>query len=557
MIRKLSIVGGILAAVLVSLLGVAAYASPQVNYINVTTTADELNLSGQGTGAGCSLREAIASANEDEAIGGCTTGSNSIEDYVNIPPGTYKIEIAGKDGDTMDIGKGDFDVKTDMTIHGAGRGLTFIDAQGKDRIFDLGLGTRVEINSMTLRKGNLTGGEVGSAIRSRGYQTDLIYLIVDGNTNGEAIYNDTGDISLYRMVVQNNDFGSNPGPGGLASNGVLRITQSLFYNNHGFSGGGIDARNFTLIINSTFSGNRAEYRGGGIEFGSADYPIYLDLSNVTVTNNHANLNNQFQSGGGGGISSWDPNDLVFMRNTIVAGNVDEGVKTQGTVYFAPDCIGSFSSDGYNLIGDSNNCSGFVNGANHDKVGTHATPLDAKLAPLANNGGFTHTHALLPGSPAIDGGNFQTGCLDRDGNAITVDQRGFARPIDGDGVPGTYCDIGAHEAGSTTYPTPTPTVQPCVGKPGAATLTTPANGATVNVTHVALDWDGVMCATKYKVLVKQDSKTGIKADRHTVNPSSYITVKLKRGHTYFWRVKSCNDEGCKGSGWFSFTIQKKN
>lgn len=554
--RKLFVMTGILAAVLLSLFTVAAHASPQVNYINVTTTTDELNLSGEGTGTGCSLREAIASANEDEAIGGCTTGSNSVEDYINVPKGTYKIQIAGKDGDTMNIGTGDFDIKTDMTIHGAGRGLTFIDAQGKDRIFDLGFGTRVELNSMTLRNGNLVAGENGSAIRSRGYNTDLIYLIVENNTNGTAIDNDTGDISLYRLVVQNNDFGLNPGGGGLNSSGVVRINQSLFYNNHGFSGGAINAYNYALLVNTTLSGNKAEYRGGGIDFGSPDYPVYLDLSNVTITNNHANLNNQFKTGGGGGVSSWDSGDKVFMRNSIIAGNVDEGIKTQGTVYFAPDCVGDFTSDSYNLIGDDNNCNGFSNGVNHDKVGTHNSPLNAKLGPLAKNGGFTMTHALLSGSPAIDAGNFQTGCEDRDGNPIITDQRGFARPIDGDGIPGTYCDMGAYEAGSTGYPTPTPTTQACDTKPGAPTLTTPANGASVTHTHVALDWDGVICATKYKVIVRQDTPKGIKVDKHTVGPSSYITVKLKRQHLYYWRARSCNDFGCTKSGWFTFTLDKK-
>lgn len=550
--RKIAGVSGILAAVLVALFAAAAFASPQFSNINVSTVTDEYNTSGAGTG--CSLREAITTANNDAAFGGCTiSGTGNL--YINVPPGTFKITLSGKDGDAMDNSIGDFDVKTNVTIHGSGRGLTFIDAQGKDRIFDLDFGTRVELNSMTLQNGNIQNVEDGSAIRARGYNANLIYLIVQNNTNGVAIYNKTGDISLYRLVVQNNDFGSNPGPGGIVTFGVLRINQSLFYNNHGFSGGAIAAYNTSLIVNSTLSGNRAEYRGGGIDFGSADYPIFLDLSNVTITGNHANLNNQFTSGGGGGVSSWDSGDQVYMRNSIIAGNVDEGIKTQGTVYFAPDCIGKFTSNSYNLVGDYNNCDGFTNGVNHDKVGTHNSPLNAKLGPLANNGGFTHTHALLTGSPAVDAGNYQ-GCKDRDGNLLVTDQRGYARPIDGDGNPGAWCDMGAYEAASPGYPTPTPTVQSCNAKPGAPTLNTPTNGGTVTLTHVALDWDGVTCATKYKVLVRQDSTSGVRVDRHTVSPSRYITVKLQRKHDYFWRVKACNASGCTKSVWFEFTIAGK-
>ncbi len=55
--------------------------------------------------------------------------------------------------------------------------------------------------------------------------------------------------------------------------------------------------------------------------------------------------------------------------------------------------------------------------------------DPKIGPLQNNGGSTWTHALLPGSPAIDQGLFCT---------VLTDQRGFARFTDG------ACDIGAYE-----------------------------------------------------------------------------------------------------------------
>jgi hypothetical protein len=53
-----------------------------------------------------------------------------------------------------------------------------------------------------------------------------------------------------------------------------------------------------------------------------------------------------------------------------------------------------------------------------------------LGPLADNGGPTQTHALLPSSPAIDAGD-NNGCP-------PTDQRGVARPS------GLACDIGAYE-----------------------------------------------------------------------------------------------------------------
>jgi hypothetical protein len=79
-------------------------------------------------------------------------------------------------------------------------------------------------------------------------------------------------------------------------------------------------------------------------------------------------------------------------------------------------------------------------ANGNMIGTAESFIDAKLGPLANNGGPTLTRALLTGSPAIDAGdpNFDA--------AVYVDQRGlpFFRIVDGDNVVGRQIDMGAFE-----------------------------------------------------------------------------------------------------------------
>ena len=63
------------------------------------------------------------------------------------------------------------------------------------------------------------------------------------------------------------------------------------------------------------------------------------------------------------------------------------------------------------------------------LGTSASPIDARLGPLQNNGGPTLTHALLLGSPALDAG---------DPTLTGTDQRGVSRPQ------GPRADIGAFE-----------------------------------------------------------------------------------------------------------------
>jgi hypothetical protein len=83
-------------------------------------------------------------------------------------------------------------------------------------------------------------------------------------------------------------------------------------------------------------------------------------------------------------------------------------------------------------------------------------LDLTLGPLANNGGPSKTHALLLGSPAIDGGR---SCTE------ATDQRHVARNQ------GNSCDIGAFEF--TDFATVTVTIGPNIAvnaKTGAATVT---------------------------------------------------------------------------------------
>ena len=82
-----------------------------------------------------------------------------------------------------------------------------------------------------------------------------------------------------------------------------------------------------------------------------------------------------------------------------------------------------TSSGHNLASDST-C---VLSATGDK-----SSVDPKLGPLADNGGPTKTHALLPGSPVFDAGS--PNCPP----PPATDQRGVARPQ------GQVCDIGAFE-----------------------------------------------------------------------------------------------------------------
>src|SRR5207245_1306438 len=108
---------------------------------------------------------------------------------------------------------------------------------------------------------------------------------------------------------------------------------------------------------------------------------------------------------------------------------------------SPDVLGSFTSEGFNLIGNGSGGSGFT--ATGDQVGTSSNALDPKLGPLADHGGPSFTMAPLPGSPSLDAGS-------RFG--ATTDQRGLPRPVDLIATPnasgGDGSDIGAYEVPPT-------------------------------------------------------------------------------------------------------------
>ncbi len=106
--------------------------------------------------------------------------------------------------------------------------------------------------------------------------------------------------------------------------------------------------------------------------------------------------------------------------------------------YGPDCNGIIESLGYNLIGDSSECS-FI-GSPGDLVN-----LKPQLGELGDNGGVTSTHALLNGSPAIDAGAPES--QDTEGSSCAAyDQRGVLRPMSGDSSNESRCDIGAYELG---------------------------------------------------------------------------------------------------------------
>ena len=260
-------------------------------------------------------------------------------------------------------------------------------------------------------------------------------------------------------------------------------------NKAGASGGGLDVTSVSIgapainqlsVYNSTISGNEAvestiledlSTGGGGVHLSSyytENSMLDAHFENVTIVGNKADV--------GGGIESTAPLGSarfnVWLTNSIVWGNRRRDIEP-GVPGPAENLSGSFNiaDTVFNLIGSGNTTVSHTshlltplrNQSGGDPASGNIFNSDPLLGPLANNGGFTRTHAprYEPGqnpviSLVIDAGSNALARVPLSGSPgalLVTDQRGekFARVFDvanfrGSGIDatGSAVDIGAYE-----------------------------------------------------------------------------------------------------------------
>jgi len=377
----------------------------------VNSTADIVDAApGNGvcrTASGtCTLRAAIQESN---ALAG--------ENTINLPAGTYPLSIPPHPG--KDDASGSLAITGPLRILGTGTATTIVDGiafrnQGYTQVSIKVVATAgsVTLSSLTLLNGGdwtsgLCGGsnlrvEAGAtvALRKVAVRGGRDYCEAGGIRN-------SGSLTLDQSVVANN--GSPSAGGGIGNDGTLTIGRSTISANLGETTGGIfnDDKGQLIIRNSTLSANRAEFYASGLyNSGSAI------LNNVTISKNGETDLLDIPAVGtfGSGVTE--------ISNTIIGGNI------------GPNCAGTLTSHGYNLIGGTAGCT-LVGDGTGNIIG-----VAPKLGPLQDNGGPTPTHALLAGSPARNAGNPAT-----PGSSTiacpTGDQRLLPRGA-------TRCDIGSVE-----------------------------------------------------------------------------------------------------------------
>lgn len=442
--------GTIIASMIALLLLIWPTPVVHANTLTVTNTGDN--------GAG-SLRNTIAGASANDTIVFSLT-----------LPAT--IALASE-----------LDITKTLTISGTNSSQLTISGAGVTRVISVSAAVTLNLYGVTIANGN-DGGTGGAGLYNAGGTANISTTVFYSNTtsnSGGAIFENSGTLTILNskfvsntatmnagaienffgnMTITNTVIGDSPGAnsalngGGIFNIGVATLTSvTLSSNTVNWNGGGIfngsadganvgimTLNNSTVSYNSSISGF---HLGGGI----ANAAGAMTLTNTTISGN--SVDSTFATGGyGGGIwngavmtlthatlsgnSAWhggglyqdtsSPAKAITLTNTIIAnGSKGENCYVNGTT--------PIGSKGYNLSSDGT-CTTYLN-----QTGdlNNANP---KLGTLANNGGSTLTHALLPDSPAIDQIPVGTnGC----GTTITMDQRGAHRPI------GKQCDIGAYEA----------------------------------------------------------------------------------------------------------------
>jgi CSLREA domain-containing protein len=248
----------------------------------------------------------------------------------------------------------------------------------------------------------------------------LIDSTLSGNGatyRGGGIYN-TGNLTVTGSMLSNHGVGRRGGA--IYNIGTLDVNGSAFSDNWAnIDGGAIYNEGAATVTGSTLSGNEVDARGGGI-FSSG----VLTVTGSTLSGNETKLR-------GGGIYNWGTLTLTgstLFGNSATAEGGGLYNESSCTLHYAYTII-AHSSSGGDCYND-----GAIDLNSHNLVqdGSCAAAFsgDPLLAPLDDNGGATFTHALLPGSPAIDAIPL-TAC------PLAADQRGASRND-------WACDIGAFE-----------------------------------------------------------------------------------------------------------------
>lgn len=387
------------------------------------------------------------------AMGGGLFARTGVVSFVQCRFESNRAEggAGGRGSDFLDAGRGGSAQGGGAAVLGAE--ATFDRCRWADNESQGGAGGVAGIGSYNAARGGLAEG--GGLFLGASAKLDLEAATVSSNRV-------LGGLGGYARDSGRGGAGHGAGLSGWLHRGAIR--RSLFQGNRAVGGdygpggprslvaeggnavgggmrleGGVDG----LVENCTFSANSVEGRdtfssiadwspqsgfslGGGLAVADQDAATSIRVRFCTfaqnetiqsdVTPNSTGTKKGVALGGG------------FYSERLFPDSVPPRVSLAGVVFWGNRSARSPGGDGLilslapNLFGDDSELAGVLA---HDLVG-----LDPRLGPLQDNGGPTWTHALSPGSPALD--------RIAGSDVPVVDQRGELRPA------GNGLDLGAFE-----------------------------------------------------------------------------------------------------------------
>ncbi|MEL7462999.1 MAG: choice-of-anchor Q domain-containing protein [Pseudomonadota bacterium] len=266
-------------------------------------------------------------------------------------------------------------------------------------------------------------GETGGDLRlygltlTNGYSAD----------SGGSILN-SGDLSAVNTTFSGNtaDYGGavSNGPSGAFSEAAF--VNATFSGNTAIYGGAIDNNGFIRVVNGTFVGNSATDSGGAISNNSDDT---AEIYSSTFTGNDASVY-------GGAIYNSVNGDL-FLANSIVLGN---------SAPKGADAYGPLDLDGANIVGDALMDDGdLISQIDRSDVFASAA---GDVGELADNGGPVQTVKINANGPAADAGDGgpPRDSYDVDGDGSETD---YIAGANGIARASRNFDLGAYEAVAAT------------------------------------------------------------------------------------------------------------
>jgi hypothetical protein len=348
-----------------------------------------------------------------------------------------------------------------VSLYGPGKYLLTIDGNHANRVLVHNGSGQLIVTGMTIAHGSYSGVYGGGCIYSYGSVEMEAVTVTDcsmsstgtAKANGGAIYARDEAFLIGAAVTESRAHAAsaNSAGGGIWANSVGLVVATISGNtvsgdgSHYARGGGVYSLTDAITYYSTFNDNEADTGGAMFLVGAASDPMLI--KNSTISGNRA-------LGAAGGVyAKYRP--LQVINSTIVQNTAGFPFGAGMYLAYATELESSIvarntSEDGLYASDIGGPAGTVITGANNLVMAStlplpsDTITLDPMLGPLQNNGGYTATHALLPGSPAIDQGNNLSGA--------PYDQRLFAPglPYGFERVVGPSADIGAFETGAPDH-----------------------------------------------------------------------------------------------------------